>query len=712
MNVLHCITPFFHRHSRAIVAAVVLALYALYLCAPSGAKGYKGLSSSSSSASAGPPMLQRPPSLYGFPDAANLAPTGVQATIQSDFSAYGLSRCVPQPFIPSLRVLAEAETPRRRPPHVQRVLDEIQAVGLEAYTRKKPLDGINSTPLSDEDVARAEAHWIEALPPAPMGHDPRTACGGGGAKAAFHGQTAADLERRALSQLVYNQLRHSVQRRLIDATPMVLDVGCVVGETYARHNPRATVLCLHFSRRFSTKPSHADVPPNLFHLFPPAEIAEAANGAVSLEALLDEQFRPFFQMCNFFTLVFVLGNLREDLARPAAELVPLLERLLPMSALLYAAVPGADEGAFAAAHFVSPPLRPLSHEEKEAERLQAVEALVRKGEAERRQQRDREAAAAKLPPAPTRIENLTVANVGIAVASRLPSSIHSAAGASSPSSSPLARSVVIKAYALGGSSRPCRKTWNAPFVQWDRSQSVAFDEGRVSFVVRRAPKPGSAGEGGDAPDPQRATETLRNIHPLQYLASINLDTLLGAGLSEPARIRLLGDMIATPRYSDPLPHNWVVTEGRAVRIDKVDLAYDAKVDEKKGYWGRSTRGYLRLLTEHLCLPPSADGSPSPFLRLDDDTVPDGSGEACVEVCRNCIDLCSYLPKGSMCRDCARCGGCVRGLGLRLQGAVIEHDPEGFAKVQTCQKTYSSMHAAVKQWAKWERSDNAALARAA
>ena len=264
MNAFRDIVPFAYRHSRAIIAAVVLALFALYLCVPTTEQSRKP-----SSSAAGPPMLQRPPSLYGFSGEDSPA---AATTNDSNFSAYGLAKCVPDPFIPSLRVLTEAAPPRRRPQHVQRVLDEINALGLESYTKKKPLDGINSTPLGEEDVARAEAHWIEELPPAPTGADPNKACFGGGGKAkpattttAFRDQSPADLEARALSQLVYNQLRHSVQRRLIDATPMVLDVGCVVGETYARHKccvftsagasrrNRRTLMCRRTSSTFSRR---------------------------------------------------------------------------------------------------------------------------------------------------------------------------------------------------------------------------------------------------------------------------------------------------------------------------------------------------------------------------------------------------------------------------------------------------------------------------
>ena len=226
---------------------------------------------------------------------------------------------------------------------------------------------------------------------------------------------------------------------------------------------------------------------------------------------------------------------------------------------------------------------------------------------------------------------------------------------------------------LAGGSRNCAKTWGAPEEQWDRKLQMRYEEGKVSFTVI-----------GKA-------DLARVIHPLQYIPSINLDTMLGMGLEVGLRERLLGQMIATPRYSDPLPHNWVLSGGGVVaRIDKVDLRYDRKVDESKGYWGRSTRGYLHLLGYHLCLDIDRLGLPSVLLT-----------ESCALNCKACAGECSYLPKATTpCDQCVRCGECVGNHGEEAISAVdfvVRPQPK-------CQKSYNSMDAARKVWKKWEKAD--------
>jgi hypothetical protein len=178
---------------------------------------------------------------------------------------------------------------------------------------------------------------------------------------------------------------------------------------------------------------------------------------------------------------------------------------------------------------------------------------------------------------------------------------------------------------------------------------------------------------------------------MQYIPSVNLDTLLGCGLGAAARERLLGQMAATPRYSDPLPHNWVVGEGaRAIRIDRVDKRFDRDVDEAKGYWGRATRGYLHLLGYHACLPIAADGLPAAM------------GGECATPCGRCADGCSYLPKGGApCAACLACGECV--------SAHAAQTPGG-SDVVPCQKTYKSMHQARKVWGTWQQADQKWLSR--
>jgi len=227
------------------------------------------------------------------------------------------------------------------------------------------------------------------------------------------------------------------------------------------------------------------------------------------------------------------------------------------------------------------------------------------------------------------------------------------------------------------STRPCRKTWGAPFIQWERSQKVIFDEGRVKFLVS------TSSNGAKA-------VALRSVHPLQYIHSVNLDTLLGAGLTERQRVHLLGQMLRTPRYSDPLPHNWVLSgSGELRRIDKVDLRYDSKVNERLNYWGVSTRGYMRLLATHLCLPVGKDGLAA--------VIPLVLNQTCHRQCIHCACNCSYLPKGSRpCTACMSCGDCL----LDQRGTLNNRR----ASAKFCQKTYSTMDKARREWKTWERAD--------
>eukprot|EP00658_Telonema_sp_P-2_P036001 TRINITY_DN26105_c0_g1_i2.p1 TRINITY_DN26105_c0_g1~~TRINITY_DN26105_c0_g1_i2.p1 ORF type:complete len:172 (-),score=0.82 TRINITY_DN26105_c0_g1_i2:191-706(-) len=168
-------------------------------------------------------------------------------------------------------------------------------------------------------------------------------------------------------------------------------------------------------------------------------------------------------------------------------------------------------------------------------------------------------------------------------------------------------------------------------------------------------------------------------------------------------MQLLGHMIATPRYSDPLPHNWVIGGGgRVLRIDKIDARYDSKVDESKGYWGRSTRGYIHLLTYHLCIPISGDTELPLALFEDHNEEGPSSMAQCPQACRTCADTCSYLPKGSVpCKACVSCGmECLGGQVFRqLQKSYSASKSKNVP--MSCQKTYPSMHAARKVWAKWE-----------
>lgn len=259
--------------------------------------------------------------------------------------------------------------------------------------------------------------------------------------------------------------------------------------------------------------------------------------------------------------------------------------------------------------------------------------------------------------------------------------------------------MMLVAFHVLFSRRVCSKTWGAPLEQWGRRlfASRSAQEGIRFQVVETEKKKSAAAAAGAAA--ATLSSLGRLVHPLQYIPSVNLDTLLGAGIAAPARLRLLADMVRTPRYSDPLPHNWVVGRGgRAIRIDRVDKRYDRDVDETKGYWGVSTRGYLHLLGHHLCLPlDQKQGVPAAM-------ASSACAESCVSGC--CGDAaCSYTDKGKApCFACMACGTCVE------EHAQEERNNNGNRNSKEdnydyyCHVEYPSMHAARKIWAKWRKTD--------
>eukprot|EP00760_Papus_ankaliazontas_P006590 PhM_4_TR13100/c0_g1_i1/m.65083 len=223
--------------------------------------------------------------------------------------------------------------------------------------------------------------------------------------------------------------------------------------------------------------------------------------------------------------------------------------------------------------------------------------------------------------------------------------------------------------------RTCLKTWGSKEVQWGRSTSMSFDDrsGRISFAVHSQSK-----------------RLARKIHPLSYIPSINVNTLLSMGVPRSIRERFLSYMIETPRYSDPMPHNWLLCRGgRVERIDKVDKRYDQDVDESTAFWGRTTVGYLRLLTDNLCLGQdinAAVGLPKLYTTK-------GTPQFCSS-CSLCASTCSYLPKGSdVCESCIECGACIR--------EKATNPSTGAAPTQ-CKFPYTTWHGGIKVWKKWER----------
>ncbi|CUG88960.1 membrane-associated protein, putative [Bodo saltans] len=519
--------------------------------------------------------------------------------------------------------------------------------------------GTNSVQVDAADLQRAEDNIVRMLPTFNVGtttsdRSPPPGC---------PEVSAAAVSGAAL----FNSFRNFLQERALDARPIMIDFGCALGFSMATVHHNATVICVFDDgRHLGKKDAHLqssggeeDIrsvphrrPTNLLWL----DVPKVSAG------FLREPFAQLYDACNFVTLGAALFLLQQPLelltagsgraAAANAMVVELLGRMLPSTAVILAALQiQPSQGSTAASHELGKYNVDVEHL-CEVLRVDLADAAKR-----------------------TAVEYTCE---GVATVSRGPSTMFG-----------------VVRLVLRESIRPCRKTWGAPLIQWDRSQTVQFNAGAVTFRVDLVSKP-SGGGNGAKDDSAKTSTTMRTIHPLQYIHSLNLDTLLGAGLAVPLRQQILGKMITSPRYSDPLPHNWVVSGGGIIeRIDKVDLRYDKDVDESKGYWGHSTRGYLHLFTEHLCLQVAPNGLPG---------IAEGD-ENCRSLCRRCARECSYLPKASLpCSACMQCGNCIQRSSLRPQSSAHTSSSAEAQGSLHCQKKYSSMHAARNVWKGWERAD--------
>lgn len=435
---------------------------------------------------------------------------------------------------------------------------------------------------------------------------------------------------------LFNQIKNDIQGAALDGRPIVVDFGCTLGSVFAAVHPNATVICVHEHNAIPQVPSAKDALKNLIHIASPT-------------TFLDPKFLQFYEVCNFFTIVIAMYPLSQS--TPLPGLLSHIAALIPSSAVIFAAVP--------------------SENAKEVLDMQPPKwTSLAKGNSGAAQSTDKNA------------------DMGVKKMIKFLSAEDIVEVSVNSLQQKVTTTFTLLKISLGQSIRTCRKTWNAPVVQWGRTQTVQFDEGLVTFQVHAV-----------SPTSGAVEETTRVIHPLQYIHSINLDTLLGVGVDEVTRMGFLGQMIATPRYSDPLPHNWVVGGGgRVLRIDKVDRRYDGKVDEGKMYWGRSSAGYMHLLAYHLCIPVGSQFE-LPAVLYEDLSVLEGRSTRCPAACERCGDSCSYLPKGSSpCEECNVCGS------LCIGNQAVEYlrlKRKGPSTPQSCQMTYPSMHAARKLWAKWE-----------
>lgn len=496
--------------------------------------------------------------------------------------------------------------------------------------------GENSVNVDPSDLRRAEENVVEALPLDDQSSIVGGLTGGSGCKAS------------ASSTQIFNGLRNFLQVKSLDAKPIFVDFGCVMGVSMARVHSNSTVICLLDGDEgaIAKTPLFGVTdrrPRNLLWL-------HARNG------FLGAPFSQLYDACNFVTLGAVLVAIPlypKATAVGNEQVTSLLRRVLPSVAVILVALRIEEEGGGGRYH-------------SETQLCGALHEDLHE----------------------TVTEFQVVYNCEPVAIVSLPWGGRERFG--------------VLRLVLVSSVRPCRKTWGAPLVQWDRAQTVQFLNGAVTFRVHHVAKNSAA---------SNKPSTMRTIHPLQYIHSLNLDTLLGAGLATPLRRQLLGQMIASPRYSDPLPHNWVVSGGGVVeRIDKVDLRYDRDVDESKGYWGHSTRGYLHLLTAHLCLDVAPNGLPSV---VEDRGAAvrsnNNASSSCRALCRSCAKGCAYLPKGTVpCPACLDCGSCIEAISRSSTTSSTVVTDESSVREKDgsvhCQLKYSSMHAARSVWKAWERAD--------
>ncbi|RNF27397.1 uncharacterized protein Tco025E_00327 [Trypanosoma conorhini] len=500
----------------------------------------------------------------------------------------------------------------------------------------------NTNPVGAEEVARARRNVVSMLP-ADDGARPDTF--------PLRALTADYL--REVGELLLAHLGNFIAAATHDTAPVVVDYGCRIGVALARRHPRSTVLCVYHpddaARGF---PLEAAPPlPNLIRVV-------ARDGFLG-------GFAPFFTSCNFVsvsTIALPLAPLLQA-GETGDGLVQLVAHALHNSGAVLAALPQLSCDALRRQWLRCVP-RPVQLNADALRELQ-VNAVV-----------DCDVVAEFVVRRPQPRRGLRGVSAG-------------------PDNDAGGRARLrLFRLTVRRSSRVCRKTWDAPLVQWGRAVVCAYNNSQVGYRVVQLAR-------------SNATRTAdRVIHPLQYIPSVSVDSLLGMGISHYERLRLLGGMIATPRYSDPLPHNWMVgnehgnaSGGSVFRIDKVDRRFDAMVAEERNYWGRATRGYLHLLAYHLCLPLSGSGTPAVFGALD---------TASRQACRACVETCSYLPKGTTpCSACRLCGAAV--VNYAAGNTTLDGHPRHMhrpAQVERpCARSYRSYHDAQAVWEKWRREDN-------
>ncbi|KAH9588771.1 hypothetical protein LSM04_006220 [Trypanosoma melophagium] len=543
----------------------------------------------------------------------------------------------------------------------------------------------NDSPVTREDIERAKQNVVSMLPREKTTHPDR-----------FPIRNISGEYLQQVSDVLMSQFGNFVIDLTYDVAPLFVDYGCRIGVSLARRHGRSTVLCVYESSDIAREfPVTLVSPPrNLIRIV-------AHNGFLGA-------FLPFFSSCNFVTVSTVFLPLASTVnsTKNEDELVRLVAHAVHNSGAVLAVLPVKD------CSVLLDLLKKMRPSEEVGDKL--LSHALQLGSTVKCDivadfEEYHHANKQKISNNNNNNNNNTGVGTGdIGVSMRrndspiLNDKINSTGDNvnSNQNHTPLLRLFRLK---VTRSARFCRKTWGAPFVQWDRAVLCAYNRTRVQFTVLDVNFPT---ENNTSKQKKQRLSYRRRIHPLQYVPSVAVDSLLAAGLSLYDRQLLFAAMLTTPRYPDPLPHNWMVGNptasgmgGRAFRIDRYDERFSAAVAEEQNYWATSTRGYMRLLSHHICLSTHRDGIPLVLYDLE---------PAARATCRTCINKCSYFPKGSA--PCGACVLCAAALARYTRSnLLLEGNPRNqrglqLSAMSSCIRQYRNYHTARAVWESWRRKE--------
>jgi hypothetical protein len=449
------------------------------------------------------------------------------------------------------------------------------------------------------------------------------------------------LDRSSLASLL---VPYS-QETQVDPEPLIADFGCSVGRDLAAGNPNSTVLCFTALQNFAQSTKKSSTPKHLVR--EPGKPSETLSSNRSSprknffkvnakNGFLGPDFAPLFKSCHLFSTSYYLNVTTLGSAKCESFLL-LAGHMIRMSKTTILAVPMRCRQGF----------KQLATQLNQGDSTfdEEILGLVLS------QRSSTQPLIELLGVKPQPFEATTNAS-GLAKGGPKPQP-HDLLMAKSidqhvvASSALLVRVTMVRHY-----RHRCNKIWERPRVG-HRSSSFSYDRGEVTIEICQL----------------RTNRFLRLIHPLSYIVSFSVDTLLSMGISAGTRQWLLGQMIQVPFYPDPFPHNWVIGGGgHVVRIDKQDSKFLQHRGARQYYWSRSTRGYHHLLATHLCLPVSM-GFPAAEIT-----------DKCRPPCLVCAAKCPLRNVSettpTACQACIQCGQCVSEEAMESDGAQREAKLQG------------------------------------